>query len=74
MTDYQFNVFYSDEDRCYVADIAALKFCSTLGPTLSQPSVATRRRAFQRKRRYSLERVLKSSRVFFSAVRLVPTR
>jgi predicted RNase H-like HicB family nuclease len=33
MKDYHINVFYSDEDKCYVADIPDLKFCSALGVT-----------------------------------------
>jgi predicted RNase H-like HicB family nuclease len=31
MKDYHINVFYSEEDACYVADIPDLKFCSALG-------------------------------------------
>lgn len=33
MKDYHINLFYSDEDECYVADIPDLKFCSALGDT-----------------------------------------
>ena len=33
MSDYHINVFYSDDDRCYVADIPDLKFCSAFGAT-----------------------------------------
>ena len=33
MKDYHINVFYSEEDGCYVADIPDLKFCSALGAT-----------------------------------------
>ena len=33
MSDYHINVFYSEEDGCYVADIPDLKFCSALGAT-----------------------------------------
>jgi predicted RNase H-like HicB family nuclease len=33
MKDYHINVFYSDDDRCYVADIPDLKFCSAFGDT-----------------------------------------
>jgi predicted RNase H-like HicB family nuclease len=39
MKDYHINVFYSDIDECYVADIPDLKFCSALGET---PEVAVR--------------------------------
>jgi predicted RNase H-like HicB family nuclease len=33
MKDYHINIFYSDEDKCYVADIPDLKFCSACGDT-----------------------------------------
>jgi predicted RNase H-like HicB family nuclease len=33
MADYHINVFWSDEDGCYVADIPDLTFCSALGAT-----------------------------------------
>jgi predicted RNase H-like HicB family nuclease len=33
MKDYHINVFYSDEDECYVADIPDLKYCSAFGAT-----------------------------------------
>ena len=28
MRDYHINVFYSEEDGCYIADIPDLKYCS----------------------------------------------
>jgi len=28
---YHINVFYSDEDKCYIADIPDLKYCSAHG-------------------------------------------
>lgn len=28
MSDYHINVFYSDEDGCYIADIPDLEACS----------------------------------------------
>jgi hypothetical protein len=31
MKDYHINVFYSEHDRCYIADIPDLKFCSACG-------------------------------------------
>jgi predicted RNase H-like HicB family nuclease len=31
MKDYHINVFYSEQDRCYVADIPDLQFCSAFG-------------------------------------------
>jgi predicted RNase H-like HicB family nuclease len=31
MSDYHINVFYSDEDASYVADIPDLEACSALG-------------------------------------------
>jgi hypothetical protein len=30
MKDYHINVFYNDDDGCYVADIPDLKYCSVL--------------------------------------------
>jgi predicted RNase H-like HicB family nuclease len=33
MKDYHINVFFSDADGCYVADIPDLKFCSAFGDT-----------------------------------------
>ena len=33
MKDYAINVFYSDEDECYVANIPDLKYCSAFGDT-----------------------------------------
>jgi predicted RNase H-like HicB family nuclease len=33
MSDYHINVFYSDEDEGYIADIPDLKSCSAFGAT-----------------------------------------
>jgi predicted RNase H-like HicB family nuclease len=33
MKDYHINVFYSEEDECYIADIPDLKYCSAHGRT-----------------------------------------
>ncbi|MBU1022708.1 type II toxin-antitoxin system HicB family antitoxin [bacterium] len=33
MKDYHVNVFYSEEDECYIADIPDLPHCSALGET-----------------------------------------
>ena len=33
MSDYHINVFYSDKDECYVADIPDLRYCSACGET-----------------------------------------
>ena len=33
MTDYHINIFYSDEDDAYIADIPDLKYCSAHGET-----------------------------------------
>ncbi|MHB8625021.1 MAG: type II toxin-antitoxin system HicB family antitoxin [Aggregatilineales bacterium] len=33
MKDYHINVFYSDEDESYIADIPDLRFCSAYGET-----------------------------------------
>jgi predicted RNase H-like HicB family nuclease len=34
--DYQVNVFYSEADSGYIADIPALKYCSAFGKTPSE--------------------------------------
>lgn len=36
MSYYHINVFYSDEDRAWVADIPDLPYCSALGATPEQ--------------------------------------
>lgn len=36
MTDYHINVFYSEEDGGYIADIPDLPHCSTFGQTPEQ--------------------------------------
>jgi predicted RNase H-like HicB family nuclease len=36
MSDYHINVFYSDGDGAYVADIPDLEACSALGSTAEQ--------------------------------------
>ena len=33
MKDYHINIFFSQDDKCYIADIPDLKFCSALGDT-----------------------------------------
>ncbi|MCL2097021.1 MAG: type II toxin-antitoxin system HicB family antitoxin [Oscillospiraceae bacterium] len=33
MYKYHINVFYSEEDECYVADIPDLQYCSAFGDT-----------------------------------------
>jgi predicted RNase H-like HicB family nuclease len=33
MKDYHINIFYSEEDEGYIADIPDLKFCSACGST-----------------------------------------
>ncbi len=33
MSDYHINIFFSDEDACYVADIPDLDSCSAFGAT-----------------------------------------
>lgn len=33
MKDYHINIFFSEEDKCYIADIPDLKFCSAFGDT-----------------------------------------
>jgi predicted RNase H-like HicB family nuclease len=34
--DYHINIFFSDEDECYIADIPDLKYCSAHGDTLEE--------------------------------------
>jgi predicted RNase H-like HicB family nuclease len=36
MADYHINIFYSDEDGGYIADIPDLEHCSALGETPEQ--------------------------------------
>jgi predicted RNase H-like HicB family nuclease len=36
MKDYHINIFYSDEDDGYIADIPDLKYCSAYGATPEQ--------------------------------------
>jgi len=36
MTDYHINIFYSDEDGGYIADIPDLEHCSAFGDTPEQ--------------------------------------
>jgi len=36
MSDYHINIFYSDEDGGYIADIPDLDFCSAFGDTPEQ--------------------------------------
>lgn len=36
MSDYHINVFYSDEDAAYVADIPDLEACSALGASAEE--------------------------------------
>lgn len=33
MSDYHINIFFSEEDGCYVADIPDLEYCSAFGAT-----------------------------------------
>jgi predicted RNase H-like HicB family nuclease len=33
VSDYHINIFWSDEDEAYVADIPDLKYCSAFGDT-----------------------------------------
>lgn len=36
MKDYHINIFYSDEDQGYIADIPDLKYCSAFGKTAEE--------------------------------------
>ena len=33
MKDYHINIFYSEEDEAYIADIPDLRYCSAIGNT-----------------------------------------
>jgi predicted RNase H-like HicB family nuclease len=36
MKDYHVNIFYSEEDEGYIADIPDLKYCSAFGETVEE--------------------------------------
>lgn len=36
MKDYHINIFYSEEDEGYIADIPDLKYCSAFGETAEE--------------------------------------
>jgi predicted RNase H-like HicB family nuclease len=36
MKDYHINIFYSEEDDGYIADIPDLKYCSAFGSTVEE--------------------------------------
>jgi predicted RNase H-like HicB family nuclease len=36
MKDYHINIFYSEEDEGYIADIPDLRYCSAFGDTLEE--------------------------------------
>lgn len=36
MKDYHINIFYSEEDEGYIADIPDLKYCSAFGDTAEE--------------------------------------
>jgi predicted RNase H-like HicB family nuclease len=36
MKDHHINIFYSEEDEAYIADIPDLKYCSAIGETPQQ--------------------------------------
>ncbi len=36
MKDYHINIFYSEEDQGYIADIPDLQACSAFGPTAGE--------------------------------------
>lgn len=43
MKDYHINIFYSEEDGCYVADIPDLACCSAFGETAEEALAAVLR-------------------------------
>jgi predicted RNase H-like HicB family nuclease len=36
MTDYHINIFFSEEDGCYVADLPDFEYCSAFGATAEE--------------------------------------
>ena len=54
MRDYHINVFYSDEDNGYIADIPDLRHCSAFGKTQAE----------------ALNEVLKAKETWLEAARL----
>jgi predicted RNase H-like HicB family nuclease len=36
MKDYHINIFYSEEDEGYIADVPDLKYCSAFGETIEE--------------------------------------
>ena len=43
MSDYHINIFFSEEDGCYVADIPDLEYCSAFGATPEEALAEVRR-------------------------------
>ena len=43
MKDYHINVFYSEEDQCYIADIPDLQYCSAFGETPEEALLEVRK-------------------------------
>ena len=61
MKDYHINIFYSGEDKCYVADIPDLVSCSAFGATAEETvhEVVIAKRAWLEAARASGKRVPK---------------
>jgi predicted RNase H-like HicB family nuclease len=53
MKDYHINIFYSEDDKGYIADIPDLKYCSAFGKTPDE----------------ALEEVLKAKRAWLVAAK-----
>lgn len=53
MKDYHINIFYSDEDKGYIADIPDLKYCSAFGETPEE----------------ALEEILKAKKIWLATAR-----
>ncbi len=43
MSDHHINIFFSDEDDCYVADIPDLEHCSAFGDTPEEALMEVKR-------------------------------
>jgi predicted RNase H-like HicB family nuclease len=61
MSDYHINLFWSEEDNCWIADIPDLKFCSAHGETPEQAlrEVQTAKKAWLASARAHKQRIPK---------------
>lgn len=63
MKDYHINIFYSDDDGGYIADIPDLRYCSAFGGTPGEalPEVLKAKRAWLRAARAEKKPIPKPS-------------